>query len=73
MLSRRPSRGGLIGLNSWHAKIVSANQDFHFQSPYLSIYRSALHDISWRPHATSRHGHARSFLKTIPLRYDDGG
>ncbi len=28
VLSRHPSKGMLIGLNSWHAKILSVYQDF---------------------------------------------
>ncbi len=32
--SRHPSRGGLMGLNSEHANIVSVNQDLYFHSPY---------------------------------------
>ena len=30
-----PFRGKLIGLNSWHANIVSVKQDFSYHSPYL--------------------------------------
>ena len=33
-LSRHPSRGTLIGLDSWHAKISSVNQDLSCNSPY---------------------------------------
>ena len=29
-------KGGLVGLKSWHAKTLSANQDFWCQSPYYS-------------------------------------
>ena len=32
VLSGRISRIGLIGLKTWHAEFVSANQDLHFQS-----------------------------------------
>ena len=33
VLSRHPSRGLLIGLNYWHAKIPSANQDLSCHPP----------------------------------------
>ena len=34
VLSRHPSKGRTIGLSSWHAKIVSANQDLVCRSLY---------------------------------------
>ena len=34
VLSRHLNRGVSKGLSSWHAKIVSANQDKYFHSPY---------------------------------------
>lgn len=37
VLSRHPSRVMLIGLDSWHAKNFSANQDLSCRSPHLPI------------------------------------
>ena len=34
VLSRHPSRGMLIGLDSWHAEILSADQNLSCHSPY---------------------------------------
>ena len=39
VLSRHPSKGRPIGLSSWHAKIVSANQDLVCRSLYRSSLR----------------------------------
>ena len=42
-LSRHPSRGTLMGLNSWHAKTSSVNQDLSCHSLYLlAIYHADL-------------------------------
>ena len=58
VLSRYPSRGTLIGLNSWHAGILSANQDLSCHSQYLGI-------LSWKGLAelisfAALHGHNMS-------------
>ena len=39
VLSRHPSRGTLIGLDSWHAKALGVNQDLSCHSPYAVIGR----------------------------------
>ena len=38
VLSRHPSKGRPIGLSSWHAKIVSVNQDLVCRSLYYPFY-----------------------------------
>ena len=35
LLSRYLFRGVIVGLVSWHAKILSVNQDLGFHSPYV--------------------------------------
>ena len=37
VLSRHPSKGRPIGLSSWHAKIVSVNQDLVCRSLYYGV------------------------------------
>ena len=42
VLSRHPSRGKHIGLGSWHAKTISANQDLVCRSLYVvELYSAA--------------------------------